>query len=60
MFTFYSFIKREKSSFNPIQWKGNWEKKKIQIVPCKQHIFQMEELDQKFILLIYFSMKPIF
>lgn len=28
MFTFYSFIKREKSSFNPIQWKGNRGKKK--------------------------------
>ena len=23
IFTFYSFMKREKSSFSPIQWKGN-------------------------------------
>lgn len=45
MFNFCSFIQRENSRLNSIQCGGGGlENKNIQTVPCKYHIFQMEEL----------------
>lgn len=45
MFIFCSFIKRENSSLNSIQCgRMGLQNKKMQTVPCKYHIFQMEEL----------------
>lgn len=43
MFIYCSFNKRESSSFGSIGGRV-LENTKIQTVPCKYHIFQMEEL----------------
>lgn len=57
MFTLYPYIKRENPRFNSIQQKGNQEKQKYSMQISHFFKWKNSQLDQKFVLLICFSLK---